>query len=160
MKEINLIKKFISLLFISVCLGDTLILKDKSVYTGTFIKYDNDKIMFRDLPSANLSVNVSDIQEIKLSNGTKIFDNGIMVSTDLETFEKYDLPLPNSNERFSIKMKAISDANSKPMGHWLMYTTLVPVSFFGQLLVLKKNNIIEGHIFENPLYLFGNISSS
>jgi len=154
-------RQIIALLLItSVILGDTLILKDKSVYNGTFIKYDNDKIIFKALPSANLSVSVSDIQEIKLSNGTKIFDNGIMVLTDLETFEKYDLPWTNSNEIFSIKMKAISDANSKPMGHWLVYTSLVPASFFGQLYLILKNNMIDGHILENPMYLFANITSS
>ena len=155
-----MVKKFTSLLLLSVCLGDTLILKDKSVYTGTLLKCFDDDIIFKALPSAKLSINISDIQELELSNGAKIFDNGILVSTDLGTFEKYNLPWAKSNELFSIRNKAISDANLKPMGHWLMYTTLVPVSFFGQLLVLKKNNIIEGHIFENPLYLFGNISSS
>ena len=155
-----MVKILISLLLLSVCLCDTLILKDKSVYTGTLLKCFNDDIIFKALPSAKLSINISDIQELELSNGSKIFDNGILVSTDLETFEKYNLPWDKGNELFSIKNKAISDANSKPMGHWLMYTTLVPASFFGQLLVLKKNNMIEGHIFENPLYLFGNISSS
>ena len=137
-----MIRKLISLLLLSVCLCDTLILKDKSVYTGTLLKCFNDDIIFKALPSAKLSINISDIQELELSNGSKIFDNGILVSTDLETFEKYNLPWDKSNELFSIKNKAISDANSKPMGHWLMYTTLVPASFFGQLLVLKKNNII------------------
>ena len=100
---------------------------------------NDDDIIFKALPSAKLSINISDIQELELSNGAKIFDNGILVSTDLGTFEKYNLPWDKSNELFSIKNKAISDANLKPMGHWLMYTTLVPVSFFGQLLVLKKN---------------------
>ena len=63
-------------------------------------------------------------------------------------------------EHLSIKDKAIYDANLKPMGHWLMYTTLVPASFFGQLLVLKNNNMFKGHIFDNPIYLFGSVTSS
>ncbi len=69
-----------------------------------------------------------------------------MVSTELETFKKYNLPLAKSKELFTIKSIAISDANLKPMGHWLMYTTLVPASFLGQLLVIENNNMIEGHL--------------
>ena len=69
-----------------------------------------------------------------------------MVSTELETFKKYNLPLVKSKELFTIKSIAISDANLKPMGHWLMYTTLVPASFLGQLLVIENNNMIEGHL--------------
>ena len=82
MKDINLVKKLISLLLISVCLGDTLILKDKTEYTGTLIKFGNDEIMFRALPSAKLSINISDIQELKLSDGTRVFENGIIVATN------------------------------------------------------------------------------
>ena len=84
-KGIHLVKKFISLLLISVCLGDTLILKDKSVYTGALIKFGNDEIIFRALPSAKMSINISDIQELKLSDGTKVFENGFKVATN----EKY-----------------------------------------------------------------------
>ena len=159
-KDIILVKKFISLLLISVCLGDTLILKDKTVYTGKLIKCLNGDIIFKAIPSAKLSFNISDIQELKLSNGAKIFDNGILVSTDLKTFEKYNLPWAKSNELFSIQNMAISDANLKPVGHWLMYTTLVSASFFGQLLAIENNNMIEGHIFDNPMYLFGSVTSS
>ena len=141
-------------------MGDTLILKDKTAYTGKLIKCLNGDIIFKAIPSAKLSFNISDIQELELSNGAKIFDNGILVSTDLETFKKYNLPLTKSNELFSIQNVAISDANLKPMGHWLMYTTLVPASFFGQLLVIENNNMIEGHILDNPIYLFGSVTSS
>ena len=85
MKGIHLIKKFISLLLISVCLGDTLILKDKTVYTGALIKFGTDEIIFKAIPSAKLSIYISDIQELKLSDGTKVFENGIKVATN----EKY-----------------------------------------------------------------------
>ena len=155
-----MVKKFISLLLISVCLGDTLILKNKTAYTGKLIKCLNGDIIFKAIPSAKLSFNISDIQELELSNGAKIYDNGILVSIDLKTFEKYNLPWIKSNELFSIENVAISDANLKPMGHWLMYTTLVPASFLGQLLVIENNDIIEGHIFDNPMYLFGSVTSS
>jgi len=84
-KEIHLVKKLISPLLISVCLGDTLILKDKTEYTGALIKFGNDEIIFRALPSAKMSINISDIQELKLSNGTKVFENGFKVTNN----EKY-----------------------------------------------------------------------
>ena len=74
-----MVKKLISLILISVCLGDTLILKDKTEYTGTLIKFGNDEIIFRALPSAKMSINISDIQELKLWDGTKAFENGILI---------------------------------------------------------------------------------
>ena len=77
-----MIKKFIPLLLISVCIGDTLILKDKTVFTGALIKFGTDEIIFKALPSAKLSINISDIQELKLSDGTKVFENGIIVTSN------------------------------------------------------------------------------
>ena len=82
MKEIHLVKKFISLLLISFCLGDTLILKDKTVYDGILMKFVNDEIMFRAWPSAKLSINIIDVQELKLSDGTRVIENGIVVATN------------------------------------------------------------------------------
>ena len=104
MKGIHLIKKFIPLLLISVCIGDTLILKDKTVYTGWLVKYDNDEIKFKvSLPTgtlqstvslassriftAKLSININDIQELKLSDGTMAFENG--TSMDLKKLRRY-----------------------------------------------------------------------
>jgi len=86
-KGIHLIKKFIPLLLISVCLGDTLILKDKTVYNGTLIKFGNDEIMFKYFPpyslrSKNLTVILGDIQELQLSDGTSLIENGIDVATN------------------------------------------------------------------------------
>ena len=83
-----MVKKLISLLLISVCLGDTLILKDKTEYTGTLIKFSNDEIMFRALPSAKLSINISDIQELKLSDGTRVIENGIVVRSNEKHIKK------------------------------------------------------------------------
>ena len=83
-----MVKKFISLLLISVCLGDTLILKDKTEYTGTLIKFGNDEIMFRALPSAKLFINISDIQELKLSDGTRVIENGIIVASNEKHIKK------------------------------------------------------------------------
>ena len=77
-----MVKKLISLLLISVCLSDTLILNDKTVYNGILMKFVNDEIMFRAWPSAKLSINISDVQELKLSDGTRVIENGIVVATN------------------------------------------------------------------------------
>ena len=82
MKGIHLVKKLILLLLISLSLGDTLILKDKTVFTGALIKFGNNEIIFKALPSAKLSINISDIQELKLSDGTKIFENGNILTSN------------------------------------------------------------------------------
>ena len=87
-KDINLVKKLISLLLISVCLGDTLILKDKTVYNGILMKFVNDEIMFRAWPSAKLSNNISDIQELKLSDGTRVIENGIVIASNEKHIKK------------------------------------------------------------------------
>jgi hypothetical protein len=58
-------------------------LKDKSVYTGVLVKYGNDEIIFKPLPpSAKLSVNIKDILELRLSDGTNIFENGILIEPE------------------------------------------------------------------------------
>ena len=67
---------------------DTLILKDKTVHIGTLIKFGNDEIMFRALPSAKLSINISDIQELKLSDGKRVFENGVVVKTNEKHIKK------------------------------------------------------------------------
>ena len=77
-----MIKKFIPLLLISVCIGDTLILKDKTVFTGALIKFGTDEIIFKAIPSAKLSIYISDIQELKLSDGTRVIENGIVVANN------------------------------------------------------------------------------
>ena len=82
-----MVKKLISLLLVSVCIGDTLILKDKTVYNGTLIKFGNDEIMFKYFPpysllSKNLTVILGDIQELQLSDGTSLVENGIDVATN------------------------------------------------------------------------------
>ena len=83
-----MVKKLISLLLISVCLGDTLILKDKTVYNGILMKFVNDEIMFRAWPSAKLSNNISDIQELKLSDGTRVIENGIVIASNEKHIKK------------------------------------------------------------------------
>tara|TARA_X000000950_G_C13357400_1_gene435023 strand:- start:135 stop:512 length:378 start_codon:yes stop_codon:yes gene_type:complete len=84
-------RKYFSLILIfSVCLGDTLILKNNKVYNGKLIKYvDGRKIMFRALPSANILININEIHELTLTDGTKIFKNGEILVYDLKSIEKY-----------------------------------------------------------------------
>ena len=102
-----MVKKIISLLLISVCLGDTLILKDKTVYTGALIKFGTDEIIFKAIPSAKLSIYISDIQELKLSDGTKVFENGIKVATNEKYIENtsYDRYLSVFNEKYKNNAK-------------------------------------------------------
>ena len=106
MREIHLVKKLISLLLISVCLGDTLILKDKTVYTGALIKFGTDEIIFKAIPSAKLSIYISDIQELKLSDGTKVFENGIKVATNEKYIEN------TSYDRYLFVLRAEKYKNS------------------------------------------------
>ena len=83
-------KLIIILLTTSICLGDTLILKNKQSYKGKLVKYvDGQKILFKVPPSANLLFDIKDIKNLTLLDGTKIFENGIMVVTDLKSIEKY-----------------------------------------------------------------------
>ena len=47
------------------------------------VKYGNDEIIFKPLPpSAKLSVNIKDILELRLSDGTNIFENGILIEPE------------------------------------------------------------------------------
>ena len=105
-KEIILVKKLISLLLISFSIGDTLILKDKTVYTGALIKFGTDEIIFKAIPSAKLSIYISDIQELKLSDGTKVFENGIKVATNEKYIEN------TSYDRYLFVLRAEKYKNS------------------------------------------------
>ena len=59
-------------------LGDTLILKNEKVYKGKLVKYvDGKMVMFKALPSANILINISEVQKLTLTDGTKIFENNI-----------------------------------------------------------------------------------
>ena len=101
-----MVKKFISLLLISVCLGDTLILKDKTARNGTLINFVDDEIMFEVILSKNslrskfLTYIIDDIQELKLYDGTMVIENGIIVATNEEHIKStsYGRYLNISNE--------------------------------------------------------------
>ena len=110
-----MIKKLISLLLISVCLGDTLILKDKTKYVGTLTNFVDEEIIFEALLSTNslrsklLTVIIDDIQELKLYDGTMVIDNGIIVATNEEHIKStsYDRYLNISNELKKEKLKIL-----------------------------------------------------
>ncbi len=81
---------FSLILIFSVCLGDTLILKNDKIYNGKLIKYvDGKKIMFNALPSASILININEIHELTLTNGTKIFKNGEILVYDLKSIQEY-----------------------------------------------------------------------
>ena len=61
---------------------DKLVLKDKTVYTGTLIKFDDDEIIFRALPSAKMSISIKDIKELKLSDGRSVIENGVILANN------------------------------------------------------------------------------
>jgi len=61
---------------------DKIVLKDKTVYTGTLIKYDDDEIIFRALPSAKMSISIKDIKELKLSDGRSVIENGVILANN------------------------------------------------------------------------------
>ena len=101
-----MIKNLISLLLISACLGDTLILKDKTKYVGTLTNFVDEEIMFEAFLSTNsvrskfLTVIIDNIQELKLYDGTMVIDDGIIVATNAERIKNtgYDRYLNISKE--------------------------------------------------------------
>ena len=91
-----MVKKFISLILISVFLGDTLILKDKTKYVGTLTNFVDEEIMFEAFLSTNsvrskfLTVIIDDIQGLNLNDRTMVIDNGIIVATNAERIKNTD----------------------------------------------------------------------
>ena len=61
---------------------DKLVLEDKTGYTGTLIKFDDDEIIFRALPSAQMSISIKDIKELKLSDGRSVIENGVILANN------------------------------------------------------------------------------
>ena len=61
---------------------DRLVMKDKTGYTGTLIKFDDDEIIFRALPSAQMSISIKDIKELKLSDGRSVIENGVILANN------------------------------------------------------------------------------
>ena len=71
-------------------------MKNYRFYKGILVKFGNDEIIFKDLqkkvspyghpmftkPTGKLSIKISDIQKLKLSDGTSVIENGIVVATN------------------------------------------------------------------------------
>ncbi len=78
-----LVKVFSTLLIVSTCLGDEIVLKNNNSYSGKLVKFiDGDRILFKALPSANLIVDIIEIQNLTLSNNTVIIENGKLLVDD------------------------------------------------------------------------------
>ena len=78
-----LVKVCSTLLIVSTCLGDEIVLKNNNSYSGELVKFiDSDRISFKALPSANLIVDITEIQSLTLSDNTVIIENGKLLVDD------------------------------------------------------------------------------
>ena len=86
-----LVKVISTLLIISTCLGDEIVLQNNNSYSGELVKFiDSDRILFKALPSANLIVDITEIQNLTLSNNTVIIENGkLLVDDYIKTDDLY-----------------------------------------------------------------------
>ena len=83
-----LVKVCSTLLIVSTCLGDEIVLKNNNAYSGELVKFiDSDRILFKALPSANLIVDITEIQSLTLSNNTVIIENGKLL---VDNYRKTD----------------------------------------------------------------------
>ena len=79
----KLLKVISTLLIISTCLADEIVLKNNNSYSGELVKFiDSDRVLFKALPSANLIVDITEIQNLTLSNNTVIIENGKLLVDD------------------------------------------------------------------------------
>jgi len=86
-----LVKVFSTLLVVSTCFADEIVLKNNNSYSGELVKFiDGDSILFKALPSANLIVDITEIQNLTLSNNTVIIENGkLLVDDYIKTDDLY-----------------------------------------------------------------------
>ena len=84
-------KVFATLLVVSTCFGDEIVLKNNNSYSGELVEFiDGDRILFKALPSANLIVDITEIQNLTLSNNTVIIKNGkLLVDDYIKTDDLY-----------------------------------------------------------------------
>ena len=138
-----MVKKFISLLLISVCLGDTLILKDKTARNGILINFVDDEIMFEVFLSKNslrskfLTYIIDDIQELKLYDGTMVIENGIIVATNEEHIKStsYDRYLNISNELKKGKLDVSKELKKEKLKILYLGCAIISVAAIGGLLL-------------------------
>ena len=86
-----LVKVFSTLLVVSTCFADEIVLKNNNSYSGELVKFiEDDRILFKALPSANLIVDITEIQNLTLSNNTVIIENGkLLVDDYIKTDDLY-----------------------------------------------------------------------
>ena len=140
-----MVKRFISLLLISICLGDILILKDKSVYKGALVYYGNDEIIFKPLPPSGklffnikgITINIKDIKELKLSDGTMAFENGTLKEPEEKIRQYIEMVVLNHSQNnieeimnifavlfcIFVAYRALLEINLHPNGFSLNYTS-------------------------------------
>ena len=86
--------------------NSTLTLKDKSVYSGDLVKYGNDEIIFKPLPPSGklffnikgITINIKDIKELKLSDGTTAFENGILKEPEEKIRQYIEMVILNHSQ--------------------------------------------------------------
>ena len=82
-RQQTLVKVISTLLIISTCLGDEIVLQNNNSYSGELVKFlDGERILFKALPSANLIVDITEIQSLTLSDNTVIIENGKLLVDD------------------------------------------------------------------------------
>ena len=78
-----LVKMFSTLLIVSTCLADEIVLKNNNSYSGDMVKFiEDDRILFKALPSTNLIIDITEIQNLTLYNNTVTTENGKLLVDD------------------------------------------------------------------------------
>ena len=89
-KQPILIKGFATLLVVSNCFGDEIVLKSNNSYSGKLVKFlDRKRILFKALPSANLIIDITEVQNLTLSDGTIVLEDGRILVNDFEKIDEF-----------------------------------------------------------------------
>ena len=74
---------FSTLLIVSTCLADEIVLKNNNSYSGEMVKFiEDDRILFKALRSTNLIIDITAIQNLTLYNNTVTIENGKLLVDD------------------------------------------------------------------------------
>ena len=89
-KQPILIKGFATLLVVSNCFGDEIVLKSNNSYSGKLVKFlDRKRILFKALLSANLIIDITEVQNLTLSDGTIVLEDGRILVNDFEKIDEF-----------------------------------------------------------------------
>ena len=92
---------FSTLLIVSTCLADEIVLKNNNSYSGEMVKFiEDDRILFKALPSTNLIIDITEIQNLTLYNDTVTIENGKLLVDDYRKTDDlyYDYPAELDNK--------------------------------------------------------------